>query len=35
MLHLKDFETVVADIVKYSYRQRETTPVDRHYTGFQ
>ena len=34
MLHLKDFETVVADIVKYSYRERETAPVDRHYSGF-
>jgi len=34
MLHLKDFESVVADIVKYSYSERETTPVDRHYTGF-
>jgi 2-dehydro-3-deoxyphosphooctonate aldolase (KDO 8-P synthase) len=35
MLHLNDFETVVADIVKYSYRERETTPVDRNYTGFK
>jgi len=34
MLHLKDFEQVVADIVKYSYRKRETIPVDRNYTGF-
>jgi 2-dehydro-3-deoxyphosphooctonate aldolase (KDO 8-P synthase) len=35
MLHLKDFEAVVADIAKYSYRETETAPVDRNYTGFQ
>ena len=35
MLHLKDFESVVADIVKYSYRETETAPIDRNYTGFK
>jgi hypothetical protein len=35
MLRLDKFESVVADIVKYSYRERETTPVDRNYTGFK
>ena len=34
MLRLEDFESVVADIAKYSYRKTETVPVDRHYTGF-
>lgn len=31
MLHLDDFETVVEDIVRYSYREKETDPVDRNY----
>jgi len=35
MLRLQDFETVVTDIVKYSYREPETVPIDRHYTGFK
>jgi 2-dehydro-3-deoxyphosphooctonate aldolase (KDO 8-P synthase) len=35
MLYLKDFESVVADIVKYSYRETETVPIDRNYTGFK
>jgi 2-dehydro-3-deoxyphosphooctonate aldolase (KDO 8-P synthase) len=35
MLRLEDFETVVADIVQYSYREKETVPIDRNYTGFQ
>lgn len=34
MLRLEDFESVIADILKYSYRKRETVPVDRNYTGF-
>lgn len=34
MLRLEDFETVVYDIVKYSYREKETVPVDRNYKGF-
>ena len=35
MLSLEDFESVVSDIVKYSYRKKETVPVDRNYTGFR
>ena len=34
MLRLADFERTVLDIVKYSYRETETVPVDRNYTGF-
>jgi 2-dehydro-3-deoxyphosphooctonate aldolase (KDO 8-P synthase) len=34
MLRLEDFERVVLDIIKYSYRETETVPIDRHYTGF-
>jgi len=34
MLRLEDFETVVLDIIKYSYREKETVPIDRHYKGF-
>jgi 2-dehydro-3-deoxyphosphooctonate aldolase (KDO 8-P synthase) len=35
MLKLEDFESVVADIVKYSYKETETASIDRHYTGFK
>ena len=35
MLHLKDFEETVLDIVRYSYRATETVPVDRNYSGFR
>jgi 2-dehydro-3-deoxyphosphooctonate aldolase (KDO 8-P synthase) len=35
MLYLKDFERVVEDIVKYSYRKKETANIDRNYTGFK
>ena len=35
MLWLSDFERTVLDIVKYSYRQTETVPVDRNYSGFR
>jgi 2-dehydro-3-deoxyphosphooctonate aldolase (KDO 8-P synthase) len=35
MLRLEDFETVVHDIAKCSYRERETAQVDRNYTGFK
>jgi 2-dehydro-3-deoxyphosphooctonate aldolase (KDO 8-P synthase) len=35
MLHLKDFEKVVEDIVNYSYREKETATIDRNYTGFR
>lgn len=35
MLHLKDFEKTVEDIVRYSYRELETATIDRNYTGFQ
>jgi len=35
MLYLKDFEKTVADIVKYSYREKETANIDRHYVGFK
>jgi len=34
MLRLEDFEKTVIDIIKYSYRETETIPVDRNYTGF-
>ena len=34
MLRLEDFEKTVIDIIKYSYRETETMPVDRNYTGF-
>jgi len=34
MLRLEDFERVVIDIIKYSYRETETVPIDRNYTGF-
>jgi len=34
MLRLDEFESVVSDIVKYTYRKTETIPVDRNYTGF-
>ena len=34
MLRLEDFETVALDIIKYSYRETETVPIDRNYTGF-
>ena len=34
MLRLEDFERVVLDIIKYSYRETETVPVDRNYGGF-
>lgn len=35
MLRLEDFEKTVIDIIKYSYRETETMPVDRNYTGFK
>ena len=35
MIHLKDFESVVADIAKYSYKETETASIGRHYTGFK
>jgi hypothetical protein len=35
MLKLENFEQVIEDIVKYSYTPKETTPIDRHYTGFK
>jgi 2-dehydro-3-deoxyphosphooctonate aldolase (KDO 8-P synthase) len=35
MIHLKDFENVVSDIAKYSYKEIETASIDRHYTGFK
>jgi 2-dehydro-3-deoxyphosphooctonate aldolase (KDO 8-P synthase) len=35
MLYLKDFEKTVADIVKYSYREKETANIDRNYRGFK
>lgn len=35
MLHLKDFEKTVLDLIKYSYRETETVPIDRNYTGFE
>jgi hypothetical protein len=34
MLKLEDFESVVADIAKYSYKKIETASIDRHYTRF-
>jgi len=34
MLRLEDFESVVDDIVKYSYRKTETVSIDRNYKGF-
>lgn len=34
MLRLENFERVVLDIIKYSYRETETVPIDRNYTGF-
>ena len=34
MLRLEDFEKTVINIIKYSYRETETIPVDRNYTGF-
>jgi 2-dehydro-3-deoxyphosphooctonate aldolase (KDO 8-P synthase) len=34
MLRLEDFEGVVLDLIKYSYRETETVPIDRNYTGF-
>ena len=34
MLRLEDFERAVLDIIKYSYRETETIPIDRNYKGF-
>jgi len=34
MLRLEDFEKTVVDIIKYSYRETESVPVDRNYRGF-
>jgi 2-dehydro-3-deoxyphosphooctonate aldolase (KDO 8-P synthase) len=35
MLLLEDFESIIKDIVRYSFKEIETVPVDRHYTGFK
>jgi 3-deoxy-D-manno-octulosonic acid (KDO) 8-phosphate synthase len=34
MLRLEDFENVVRDAIAYSYREKESVPIDRNYRGF-